>query len=111
MKAKDVHVYYTDNSDPGTLHKAYPCPRKLKASTVFPCVKSVKVLWSSNPALRRDLRVLLLGTFDDPKAGTFKPSHGRQFVREHREFDDAEPGTRGSRLPAADSQSADRPSR
>ncbi len=72
VSPKTVKVYYTKDSSPSTLKRAYWCPRTLKASTVFPCIRSVKYLWSRNAAVKGDLRLLVLGTYNDPKLGGFK---------------------------------------
>jgi uncharacterized repeat protein (TIGR01451 family) len=72
ISTKRVTALYTKDTDPGTLFQATRCPRTLTASTEFPCLQSARVLKSKNVQIRGDLRLVLLGTFNDPKIAGFR---------------------------------------
>lgn len=70
-QASELSVLYTKLGDP-VLYQAEACARPFTAASEFPCVKAVRRLKSANVDLKRDVRVVLLATYDDPKIGTFR---------------------------------------
>jgi parallel beta-helix repeat protein len=71
VQAAELSVLYSKPGDP-ELYEAVACARPFTAASEFPCVKGVRRLKSANVDLKRDIRVVLLATYDDPKIGTFR---------------------------------------
>ena len=69
LKHDSLKVYYVKD-DSSVLVQASGCPLILKATTKFPCVVAIRFVKSSNALINGDLRVQLLATYNDPKAGT-----------------------------------------
>jgi uncharacterized repeat protein (TIGR01451 family) len=72
LNLKAVTVYYVKDDAPSSSVRAKWCGTTLTSSTVFPCLKRRAIIKSRNLAVRGDLRVTLLATYDDPKIGTYK---------------------------------------
>jgi uncharacterized repeat protein (TIGR01451 family) len=72
VNTRRVKVLYTKDTEPDTLYQAAKCPKKVTASTEFPCVKSARILKSKDLRLKGDLVLTVLGTYNDPKIAGFR---------------------------------------
>jgi uncharacterized repeat protein (TIGR01451 family) len=72
VNTRSVTALYTKDTEPETIYQAAKCPKKLTDATEFPCLKSAKILKGKNRLIKGDLRLTLLGTYNDPKIAGFR---------------------------------------